>query len=130
MRDEPLQLIAHKSDVDRARRLVALGYPRVAPVLPFMLEWIQDCNWPVADELLPFFASVGRPMLPEIKRVFATNDDVWKYWCILLLGRMDLEILEEMRAHLDAVARQPTRGEEEEGVAEEARNLLMRIDAK
>ncbi len=33
-----------KHDVAAVERLAALGYPTVEPVLPELLEWIQDIN--------------------------------------------------------------------------------------
>src|SRR5262249_44528772 len=50
-----------KHDVASARALVALGYPAVAPVLPQLLEWVQDINWPVAAVLAPFSRALARP---------------------------------------------------------------------
>ena len=35
----------HKSDRERTRAIIGLGYPAVAPVLPEQLTWLQDGNW-------------------------------------------------------------------------------------
>src|SRR5688500_18615540 len=43
----------NKHDRKRAAAAIAAGYPAVAPVLPEMLEWLQDMNWPVAQDLAP-----------------------------------------------------------------------------
>ena len=53
----------NKHDLRRARVLVALGYPAVAPVLPELLEWLQDLNWPVEDEDAHEVADEAREIL-------------------------------------------------------------------
>lgn len=37
-----------------AEVIVKLGYPRVKPILPGLLEWIQDTNWPGSRRIAPF----------------------------------------------------------------------------
>ena len=70
----------HKFDIKTAQLAASAGFPAVEPVLYELLEWIQDCNWPVAGELLPFLASVGEPLAPHIRRAFASDDYIWQYW--------------------------------------------------
>jgi len=72
-------LIRHKCDSENTHKLIEMGYPAVAPVLSHMMEWIQDMNWPVAIALGPFLASIGEPIVPEVRNVLATNDYEWKY---------------------------------------------------
>lgn len=128
MRPVPLPMITGKGDIKTLDRLIDIGYPGVAPVLPFMIEWLQDMNWPVAHRLEQFLISIGQPVLAEVRRVFATDDEVWKYWCIGLLSGLDLSIVEEMRPELTELAFRPTPAEEHEEVAQEARELLQRMD--
>jgi hypothetical protein len=54
--------------------VIAGGYPAVAPVLPELL------TWPVARELAPSLASIGAPLLAEVRRIVPARDDIWKYW--------------------------------------------------
>lgn len=67
----------HKKDLERAEAAVKAGYPAVEPILGRLIEWLQDCNWPVAHVLAPFLESVGAPLVPHIWRVLRTNDDIW-----------------------------------------------------
>lgn len=80
--DLRLLLPEDKGDEDRARKLVKLGYPAVEPVLPHLMIWMQDFNWPVAKIISPFLASIGTPLIPEIRRVLHGDDDIWKYWVL------------------------------------------------
>src|SRR5215510_15692175 len=72
-----------KHDLDRAKALVSIGYPAVAPILPDLLEWLQDGNWPVSHVIGPFLASIGKPLTEEVRRILQTQDHLWKYWILL-----------------------------------------------
>jgi hypothetical protein len=109
MTDEALcQLIPqHKHDTERAEQVVALGYPAAAPILPELIKWLQDYNWPVAHVLAPFLESIGLPLVPEIRRVLATDDDCWKYYLLTSLVNTR-ELVAALRADLTRLVEQPT----------------------
>jgi hypothetical protein len=111
-----------KCDVDRAQLLVERGYPAVAPILPELIEWLQDYNWPVARVLQPFLASIGTPLIPEIRRVLKTDDEIWKYWVVsgLLRGRLAIAFRDE----LTELAERPTPAHLAEGLDILAREIL------
>ena len=67
-----------KDETSKANKLVALGYPVVAPVLGEMLEWVEDANWPVAKIFLPFLARIGTPLVPHVRYVLQSQDEQWK----------------------------------------------------
>ena len=73
---------SNKLDLETAKMAIAAGFPRVEPILPALLEWLQDLNWPVARVLAPFLASIGEPMIPHLERIFSTDDYIWQYWII------------------------------------------------
>ena len=75
-------LPTNKYDVERARAIVDRGYPTVAPMLSDLLEWMRDYNWPVAQVLAPFLASIGEPLIPYVRTVLDTDDEMWKYWIL------------------------------------------------
>jgi hypothetical protein len=114
----------HKRDQDRARALVARGYPAVAPVLPELVGWLKDMNWPVAAVVRPFLATIGMPLLPEVRRVLRTDDVVWKYGVLLSLVAPNAELAAALHGDLDRLAANPTPGEREEGVDVVARRIL------
>lgn len=121
----PLEPIRNKFDLEAAKALVAAGYPAVAPMLGHLFEWIQDCNWPVAHIIAPFLASVGSPVIPEIERVFQTDDLQWKYWCIsAVIHDMDAEAANALRGELERLARNPSALEHEEELDEVAQDAL------
>lgn len=123
--DEINRLIPqNKFDVDRARAAVDAGYPVVEPILPKLLEWLQDINWPVAQILYPFLASIGTPLIPHIQHVLDTNDEIWKYWIITFIVSESPEVAAYFRDILVRLASSPTERETEEGLNEAAQAVL------
>jgi hypothetical protein len=118
----------HKQDFERANAVVAMGYPAVAGVLPELMTWLQDYNWPIARIIAPFLASIGRPVLPEIRRVLDSTDDIWKYWVLTyVVEELEADVIAELRPELQRLALRPTPGEVEEEVDQKAQELLDRL---
>ena len=113
-----------KMDTEAASKVVALGFPGVEPVLPQLLEWLQDMNWPVAQVFQPFLASIGAPLAPHIRAVLATDDDVWKYWLIQGVVVNSAELAHALKPELERLAHSPTDGETAEGVSEVSAQII------
>ena len=116
-----------KTDAAAASKVVAIGFPSVEPVLPRLLEWLQDMNWPVAQILQPFLASIGPPLAPHIRAVLATDDDVWKYWVIQGVVGKSTELAQVLKPELERLAHSPTDGEIEEGVSEISAQVIKKV---
>ena len=114
-----------KSDLETAQRAVRAGYPAVEPVLYELLEWIQDYNWPVAHVLYPFLASIGAPLAPQIRRVFAGEDYVWQYW-ICGLFEDSFALYSIFREDIHRIASSPTHQERTEGLDEVCADVIAR----
>lgn len=99
----------HKSDSESVEKLRTLSFEQIEPIIPDLLEWLQDINWPiagaVADVLTPF---VGK-IVPDIIRVLKSSDEEWKYWILKTLAQTatDPSLLKE----IGRIATHPTKGE-------------------
>ena len=116
----------NKFDTDRAEQAVAAGYPAVELILPELLKWIQDSNWPVARVLAPFLGSIGTPLIPHIQKILATDDNIWKYWTLTYLVQDSPDVAAALREDLQRYADSPTDEERAEGLDELARTILQR----
>ena len=120
----------HKTDLASAEAAVRAGYPAVEPILPDLISWLQDYNWPVAQILAPFLATIGTPMIPHIDSVFATSDDVWKYWMIsCLIGESDA-LFSYYKHEMVRLANQPTEHEHQQELDEVARDAIEKRMSK
>ncbi|WP_407309950.1 DUF5071 domain-containing protein [Desulfosporosinus sp. SB140] len=83
-----------------------IGYPRVRQVLPKILAWLQDLNWPGAKEVAEFLLNIGRPVVPYVREVLRGNDEIWQYWVLeCLVNHWSIDLITEIKDELLMVAR-------------------------
>lgn len=124
-----MRLPADKFDIEAVAELAKLGYSQLEPVMPLVLEWMKDLNWPVAQALRPFLVSVGAPLVPHVRMVLSSADAIWKYWILRAVVAESDEMASCLRTDLMRLASTPTIAECEEGVDEAAAEILKRIKA-
>lgn len=73
---------ATKYDTASIENAASLGFPTINSILPELLEWIKDGNWPVARSLFCLLAQAGPEIAPHIKAVFDGEDEEWKYFIL------------------------------------------------
>jgi hypothetical protein len=118
---------SNKHDSAAVERALQVGFPALEPVLLDLLIWLQDMNWPVAGPLCPLLAQAGPALLPHLRDILRSNDDVWKYWIISrLLTEVPLQVIEQLRPDLQRIVNAPTPGEELEDLPELASVALVR----
>ncbi len=74
-----------KSDNANINNLYNLTDEDIKPIIYDLLEWIQDYNWPVAQELIPVLIKRENLVFPYIKDILNGSDPMWKYWIMELL---------------------------------------------
>lgn len=117
-----------KHDVAAVARASSAGWPVIEPVVPQLIEWVQDINWPVAAPTAELLASIGEPLAPYLRSVLAGDDPIWKYWLILfVLQPGPLGLVRLLRPELGALATDPTADDRAEEVDVEAAALLARL---
>ena len=98
-----------KVDTDAAERAVAAGWPAVASVMPELLEWMQDYNWPVSRALAPFLASIGEPLVPYLRPILMGDDAIWKYWIVVaVVSPAPVSVVEGLRPELERLVEAPS----------------------
>jgi len=116
-----------KFDNTHIEELGRLTDAEIAPILPALLAWIQDINWPVAAELLPVLAAHASALTPLLVKVLGPEerDEIWKRWIVTcLLPRFSRAERLPLLPALRRIAESPTPGEREEGLDEAVEALL------
>jgi hypothetical protein len=113
---------SHKDDQEVIEKLKQLSFEEIKPIIPDLLEWLQDINWPIAGPVADILEPFTDKIVPDILKVLNTNDGLWKLWVLTCLARTtkDPTLLKE----LERIAKFPTRDEIEEEVNIEAISIL------
>ncbi len=115
----------HKSDHAAVEAATALGFPAINPILAHLLEWLQDINWPVADDVIELLAPAGPEIAPHIRIILNCDDDGWKWHLIVGLGkRLGSDVRVLILNDVQRLTEAPTDNERVEEVDEVARELL------
>ena len=72
----------HKHDFEAIKQLQAATSQQIVPLLPELLKWIQDMNWPVAEPVLEILMQYPTEITPLVEEVLLGNDEMWIYWCL------------------------------------------------
>ena len=114
-----------KADIETVSRLSSYSYEEIKPIIPNLLEWIRDMNWPVARPVADYLESISEHITDDIIKILQGNDDLWKYWSLHVFGlwsdkKLDNKLIKE----INRIASKPTKGEIKEEVDEVALEIL------
>ncbi|GGH67316.1 hypothetical protein HNQ91_001681 [Filimonas zeae] len=112
----------HKDDQEVIEGLKKLSFEEMKPIVSDLLEWLQDINWPIARPVAEVLRPFADQLVPDIIKILRTNDGIWKLWVLVALGRntQNHALLKE----IERIAKYPTKDELEEGVHQEAMDIL------
>ena len=71
----------HKNDwsFDKSCDINWYNYKELKPIIPELLIWLQDINWPVAKPISEYLKPMLPDILEELKPILNGNDSIWKY---------------------------------------------------
>ncbi|WP_339194956.1 DUF5071 domain-containing protein [Solibacillus sp. FSL R5-0449] len=74
-----------KHDIAAVEILNTADAEAVIPLLPKLLEWVQDMNWPVAEPMVELLLRYPNELTPLVEEVLRGEDDMWIYWCLVAI---------------------------------------------
>ena len=113
---------AHKDDQKVIERLKKLSFEEIKPIIPDLLEWLQDMNWPIAGPVAEILKPFSDSIVPEIIKILKTNDGLWKWGILTALARTTTNQM--LLTEIERMAKFPTRDEIEEELNVEAIAVL------
>ena len=115
-----------KYDLAVIDRAVEAGFPQINPILPDLLEWIKDENWPVALPTATLLSGAGPEIVPFVKSILNADDGMWKYWTIDLVVRpASTKKRMAVQDDLDRLALNPSQDDLNCDDAEQAKAVLF-----
>jgi len=111
-----------KGDIETAEKLKNYSYQQLKPIIPELLEWLQDGNWPVSNPVAEYLESVCEYISSDILDIFKTNDLEWKYYIIKCFGPITNN--KSIRDIIIRIATKPTSDEIEAELSKVANEIL------
>jgi hypothetical protein len=112
-----------KFDIETAEKLKNYSFEEVKTIVPNLLEWLQDGNWPVSKTVADFLTPFTENIAQEILHILKGNDEVWKYWILLIFGKNITN--ETVKDEIRRISLNPTEKEISEGVNEVAAEITQ-----
>jgi hypothetical protein len=113
----------NKGDLSTAEILTNYSYEELKEIIPNLLEWLQDMNWPVAKPVSEYLESINDKITTELLSILKSNDDeVWKYWIITIFGPITQSPI--IKNEIMRIATSPTENEIIEEVHQVAKGIV------
>jgi hypothetical protein len=111
-----------KFDESGIEELRKLSFEQIKPIIPDLLKWMQDMNWPVAKSVVNILKPFSEKLTKEVVAILKSDDVMWKLWiiCNLVRNTNDPLIIKE----LEKIAKHPTKDEIDNEVDSEAKAIL------
>ena len=68
-----------KEDLDFITNLRLKSISEIRIIIPQLLEWTQDINWPQTSLIVNYLSSHINEIQEELISILKSNDEVWKY---------------------------------------------------
>ncbi|TPG41554.1 DUF5071 domain-containing protein [Flavobacterium pectinovorum] len=111
-----------KFDFETVEKLKNYSFEEIEPIIPDLLKWLQDINWPISRPIAEFLIPFSEKISSEILKILKSEDQVWKYWILIIFGEIikDKMVLHEIKR----IAKDPTKDEIDEEVFEIAKEII------
>ncbi len=101
-----------KGDYDTAQNLKKYNVAELKSIIPELLEWIQDMNWPISGIVAEYLVDNFSEIEHEIFPILNNNDDIWKWNVINIFKNLIKD--ENSIAVIKRIAENPTEMEKNE----------------
>lgn len=114
-----------KHDFERVNLLKMVERDALRPIIPDLLKWLQDTNWPISAEVGKMLLPFDSDLIPYIQDILQTDDDIWKYWILSeLVSHFSKEAKSGLMDELYRLAHHPSKGEKSEEVDLQAMEMI------
>ncbi|MFB8375360.1 DUF5071 domain-containing protein [Paenibacillus taichungensis] len=117
-----------KHDFEAVRKLSELSNEELRDIIPELMEWLQDGNWPIFRSVEDLLLRFEEELIPYIQNVFNTKDPQWEYFMLTgLISRLPSRYLIVLKDDLERILKNPTEDEMLEELDEVIVPLLNKI---
>ncbi|OME98302.1 hypothetical protein BK124_13840 [Paenibacillus amylolyticus] len=117
-----------KFDYEAVRKLSKFSDVELKVIIPELMEWLQDGNWPISKPVEDILLRLGEDLIPHIKDVLQTQDPQWEYFILVgLIDRLPISHLSMLQTDLVRILESPTPSEVLEELDEVILELLEKM---
>ncbi|PVH71937.1 hypothetical protein DL98DRAFT_577100 [Cadophora sp. DSE1049] len=122
-----------KMDTEAVEHITHLDACTLEPLIPDLLGWIQDANWPIARPIVELLRKHTSIVVEPVRKILRDeagekDDGEWKHNCLTsLVAEMDREYKMLLRKELVRMAKLPTKEEKEWETADTAKEILEEL---
>ncbi|MCW4469965.1 DUF5071 domain-containing protein [Flavobacterium sp. MFBS3-15] len=120
----------HKFDFEATDNLKQYKIEEIKEEIPYLLEWLQDGNWPVAYNISEYFMHYLNEIEIELMNILTSNDVIWKYWVLLMINASGSFSGGSVMSEIHRIAKNPTEIEIVEGLHETALEIIDQLNSK
>ncbi|MCL1935157.1 MAG: DUF5071 domain-containing protein [Defluviitaleaceae bacterium] len=116
-----------KFDNSNIEKLMMLPEEDLKQILPELILWIADFNWPIAIELIPILIKYPNSILPIIKKNLQASEEdaeLKNYIILKLIPELPKKYQDMLIKDIERIYKEPTSIEIAEEVNEIALNYL------
>lgn len=119
-----------KFDHEAIQRLSRRPPEELVLLLPELLEWTADINWPICRDAIELILTIPEHIIELIRKILQTTDEGWKCTCLdYVVPGLPLEQQQQrLRPELERIAYKPTQEETDEGTRGSAKEVLRLIE--
>ncbi|MEK4364906.1 DUF5071 domain-containing protein [Paenibacillus sp. FSL M8-0212] len=113
-----------KFDYEAVRKLSEFSDVELKVIIPELMEWLQDGNWPISKPVEDLLLRLGEDLIPHLKDVLKTQDPQWEYFILVgLIDRLPVSHLSMLQTDLVRILESPTPDE----VLEELDGVILEL---
>lgn len=114
-----------KHDFDSVNKLKEYDKDALSEVIPELLIWLQDTNWPISLAVRDILIQFDKELIPHIKQILNSDDAIWKYWILTkVVNRLTPDARAELTQEIIRLSNDPQPYDVIEEVDTAAKELL------
>lgn len=114
-----------KDDFASITVLQQLEFVQITALIPDLLIWIQDGNWPIYQSIKELLLPQQENLIEPLKEILNSNDSSWKYFLLNdFIPFLRTEVIQKLIEELSMLSNHPTFADQSEEVDLLAQKIL------
>lgn len=131
-KEELISLVPkNKFDDGNLDRIMALSDSEMQTIIPNLLEWTKDINWPIAMPIINILVRRERIIVPYLKTVLMSKDWEWEKWILeYLVSNISDDYICQLKPELEVFIDNEIEDDDYIDLKDTVIKLLERINGK